>query len=76
MVLQAKLTMRAKAHHSQRVRIGQPVNQHEIGSDVAIPVILPLSGQLVIDVAAGKRLIRYQQINHLRQKGIQLPAED
>ena len=43
---------------------------------MTIPVILPFSGQLVIDIAAGQRLVHDQQINHLRQKGIQLPAKN
>ena len=40
--------MRAKPHQFQTVGVGLAVNQHEIGPDMTIPMIVPLPGQRVI----------------------------
>ena len=42
--------MRAEAHQAQRVGVGLLVDQHQVGLDVAIPVILPVPGQRVVAV--------------------------
>jgi hypothetical protein len=70
--LQTKLAMRPKTHEFEAGGIGLPIDQHEIRPNMAVPMILPFSRQLVVDMATQQRLIRRQQIDHFHQKGIQL----
>lgn len=56
-MLQTELTMRAKPHEFEGVRIRQPINQHQIGSDVTVAKILPRPGQWVIEVTTRQRLV-------------------
>jgi hypothetical protein len=35
--------MGAEAHHFETIRVWFSVNQHKIGADVAIPMIVPLA---------------------------------
>jgi hypothetical protein len=42
--------MGAEAHQLQGRGIRLSVNQHEVGPEVAIPVILPVAGQRVIAI--------------------------
>jgi hypothetical protein len=43
-VSQPKLAVRTKPYQPQRMIIGLLIDQHQIGSDVAITVVLPVAG--------------------------------
>ena len=62
--------MRAKAHQAQRVSIGLLVDQHQVGLDVAIPVILPVPGQRVVAVPRFQRLVAGERDQDGQQVGI------
>lgn len=49
--------MRADAHQAQRSCVRQLVNEHQVGFDVAIPVVFSVSGQRVVAVARFQWLI-------------------
>jgi hypothetical protein len=51
-----------------------PVNQNEIGPDVAIAVITPLAREWVIEVASRQQGIRSQHVDGFQQNGIKLFA--
>ena len=52
--------MRTKTHQFQTVRVRCPVNQHKIGPDMAIPMIVPLADKGVIAIALWQGLVRRQ----------------
>jgi hypothetical protein len=67
--------VRAKPHQSQIFGVGFAVNQHEIGADVAVPMIRPLPLQGMIEKPMRQRLIGRQQIDGIRKKLVDLPSE-
>jgi|SRR5580698_7155634 hypothetical protein len=73
--LQTRLAVRAKAHEFENVRAKQPVDQ-QIRPEVAVPVILPFAGQLVIHVPAWQRLVRCQAFDDLDQQGVWFLSEN
>lgn len=56
--------MRAKAHELQRLIVRQPVDQHEIGANVAVAVVTPVAGQGVIVVTRLERPVCNQSVQH------------
>jgi hypothetical protein len=56
--------MRTEADKFERLVVRPPVNQDQIGADMAVAVVLPLSGKGVIDVSLGKRLIVRQEFDN------------
>jgi hypothetical protein len=48
--LQTKLAVRAKPNELQRRIIWLSIDQHQVGLDVAIPVILPLARKRMVAV--------------------------
>ena len=62
---QTKLAVRSKANKLKTGRIRLAVNQHKIGADVTIAVIVPVAREGMIEVAARKGLIHGQQIHNL-----------
>jgi len=67
---QPKLTVRAKAHKFEAVVIWLPVNEHEIGPDVAVAVIVPFTGRCVIEIPAWQRRVGGEQDDDLHQQGV------
>lgn len=63
--------MRAKANELQRLRVRLSVDQHQIGLDVAIPVILPIARAWMVVMPLRKRLIRCQGLYDRHQIGIE-----
>jgi hypothetical protein len=53
--------MRAEPDELQAGFVWLPVNQDEVGSDVAIAVIVPFAAERVIEVPPGQRLVFHQQ---------------
>lgn len=51
-----------------------PVNQNEIGPDMAIAVITPLARERVIEIAARQQCIRNQHIDGFHQNDIKFFA--
>jgi len=47
------------------------MDEHQVGPDVAIPVISPLARQRMIEGAARQRLIRGRKVQQLHQTGVQ-----
>jgi hypothetical protein len=56
--------MRAKPDQLKPAIVGAPVNQNEIGFEMAISVVLPLSAKSVIDMSNGQRPVFREKINH------------
>lgn len=63
--------MRAEPHQAQRVGVGLLVDQHQVGLDVAIPVILPVPGQRVVAVPRFQRLVAGERDQDGHQVGIE-----
>lgn len=63
--------MRAEAHQAQRVGVGLLVDQHQVGLDVAIPVILPVPGQRVVAVPRFQRLVVGERDQDGHQVGVE-----
>ena len=59
--------MRAYAHQPQHVVIQFLIDQDEVRSDVAIPVVGPNSGKWVITVPLGKWLVDLESRQHFGQ---------
>jgi hypothetical protein len=51
--------------------VGCVIDDRQVGPDAALP---PFARQRVIEIAAGQRLIRGRQVQHLHQKGVQPPV--
>src|SRR6266481_8125208 len=66
--------MRAEPDELQACFIWLPVNQDEVGSDVAIAVIVPLAAERVIEIPSGQRLIFRQQGDGCQQIGVKALA--
>lgn len=56
-ISQAEFGVRAEPHQAQRVGVRLLVNQHQVGFNVAISVILPVPGQRMIAVPRFQRLV-------------------
>jgi hypothetical protein len=56
--------MRAKPDQLKPAMVGAPVNQDEIGFEMAISVVFPLSAKRVIDVLNGQWPVFREKINH------------
>src|SRR5438132_9315063 len=66
--------MRAAPDELQAGFVGLPVNQDEVGSDVAIAVIAPLAAERVIEIPPGQRLVFRQQRDGCQQIGVEALA--
>ena len=47
--------MRSEAHELQVGGVGFPINENEIGTDVAIAEIFPIPGERMIDITTVQR---------------------
>ena len=54
---QAKFTVRTEAYKLQDSVTGLPVDQHQVGLDVAVSMISPFAGQSVVTLLSAQRLI-------------------
>ena len=54
---QAKFTVRTEAYKLQDSITGLPVDQHQVGLDVAVSMISPFAGQSVVTLLSAQRLI-------------------
>ena len=52
--------MRAETHELQLGVIWLAVNQHQIKPDMAIPVVFPATGQRMVKLPLGQRLVMRQ----------------
>lgn len=66
--------MRADAHELEHIIIRLPVDQHQIGLDVAVPVILPFPSQGVVREPGRQGLVIHQQLKHRHQDGFNAPV--
>jgi hypothetical protein len=55
--------MRTKPYELQAVGFGLAVDQDQVGLDVAVPVIVPLAFERVVDILPVERLIHRQSPN-------------
>ncbi len=52
----------------EAVIVGLAVNQNEVGSNVTIPVIDPVSSQRMVETPPRQRCIRRQHVHHAHQE--------
>jgi hypothetical protein len=62
--------MRAEANQIKVLVVGFPINQDEIGPDMAVAMIGPFTKKRVINVNAGQGHISGEQIHHFHQGGV------
>ena len=55
--LEAKLAVRTQPHKLQPVRVGLPVEQHQIGPDAAVAAVLPFAQKVVVPIAGREGLV-------------------
>ena len=67
--------MRTESHELERVGVRLPIDQHEIGPNVAIAVIALLANERMIEMPAWQRFICCQQVNDLHQESVKPLAE-
>lgn len=60
LTLKPELAVRTKANQLQRFGIGLPVDQQEVGFDMAISMVFPVPGQQVVVQIARQRNVRCQ----------------
>ena len=65
--LQAKLGMRAQAHQLKAIRVGNPVDQYQIGPDVAIPMVTPSARKRMILETFCQRLVIGESLHDIGQ---------
>jgi hypothetical protein len=70
-LLHPQLAVRAEAHQLQAQLIRLAVNEHEIRPDVAVPVVVPLSSQRVIETPARQRSVGGEEVHDLQQRRVQ-----
>jgi hypothetical protein len=63
--------MRPQTHQLKTGLVRLAVDQHEVGPDMAIAVITPLTRQRVIERTPGQSLIRRQDIDDFHKQAIQ-----
>lgn len=56
-MLQSKFAMRAKPNDLQRLGVGLSIDQHQVGFDVAIPMVVPVASKCMVPVPRFKGLI-------------------
>jgi hypothetical protein len=61
----------AKSHKAQRVAVRLLVDQHQIGFNVTIPMILPIAGQGMVAVMRFQQRVGQQQ----EQDGVEIVVE-
>jgi hypothetical protein len=59
--------MRTETHELEIMVVWFPINQNEIGPDVAIAVITPLAREQVSEIATRQQCIRSQHIDGFHQ---------
>lgn len=67
--------MGTQPHKLQRVVANFAIDQHEVGPDMAIAMILPVAGQRMISAAFRQRLIGRQKVEDRAQKAVHFLAE-
>ena len=67
--------MGAEAYQIEVNAVRLAVDQHKVGAEVAIPVVLQRTGQGVIPVARGQRPVGGQFGDGFQQAGVQSPSE-
>ena len=67
--------MRAEPDQIEMIRVGFAIDQHEIGPDMAVAVILPPTRQLMILVTPGQLAVRRQLGNDAPKFGVQGACE-
>ena len=56
--------MGAKSDQLEPTIVGAPVNQNEIGFEMAVAVVFPLSAKRMIDMPHGQRSVFGEKINY------------
>src|SRR3546814_7116573 len=67
--LQIELRMGAETGEDQPVIVNEPVDQHQVGLYMAVPIVLPVAGQGMIPVPRFQRRIRSQRLDNPPQIG-------
>src|SRR3546814_13581367 len=68
--LQIELRMGAETGAAQPVIVNEPVDQHQVGLSMAVPIVLPVAGQGMISVPRFQRRIRCKRPYNPPQNGI------
>jgi len=63
--------MRPDAHELQNIGTRLPVNQHQVGFDVAVPMVFPFAGQSMVAVLSCKWQIIGQRCNDVSEVNLQ-----
>ena len=71
----AEFAVRADAHQIEVFGVWLAVDQHQVGADMAVPVVLPLPAQRVVAVARRERPVFCQLGHNARKLGIDGPGE-
>lgn len=71
---EAKFAVRAKSHQIEMVSIGLAVNQHQVGPDMTVPVVFPLTAKRVVSMARRQRIPHTNMPSHQADNQLGLPA--
>lgn len=69
-VLQAKLAMRAKPNELQCLSVWLSINQHQVGLDVAISMVVPVASQRMVAVPGLQGLIACEGLKNRPQVSV------
>ena len=70
-VLKAEFAMRTETHQIDRNIVGEAIDQHQVGLDMAVAVIFPVPGQGVVVMSLLQGLVGHQLRDHLDKVGIE-----
>ena len=71
---QPQFAVGTETHQLQHVLAGFSVDENQIGPDVTIPMVMPVSGQCMIAVPLGEWPDLGERFQHPDQDGIELGA--
>ncbi len=74
-LLQAKFAVRTETHQFKAFIVWLAVNKHQIGAQVAIPVIVPFAGKRVVEMARRQRLIVREKIHRVQKQLVEFLTE-
>ncbi len=72
---EAEFAVRAKPHQIGMIGVGLAVDQYQVGPDMTVPVVLPLTAKRVVPMARRQRPVLRKIGHDMRQFGIDGPGE-
>ena len=72
---EAECAVRAEAHQIEVSSVGLAVDQHQVGTEMTVPVILPLPAERVVAVPRRQWPVRRQLGHDMGKFGIERPGE-